>query len=241
MGSLMYKEITYLAIIPARSGSKRLPGKNIRELSGKPLIQWTIDSAKESGVFDLIVVSSDDENILEYANNSSVQAMSRPSVYSTDTSSTFDVIQHVLLELEAEGYIPEYTVLLQPTSPLRTAKDITDAIKYLNETCSDSIISVCETEHSPLWCNTLDDENNMGDFLLPVIKNKRSQDLPVYYRLNGAIFLAKTKNLLVQKTFFMDNTKAYIMDKLHSIDIDSNLDFLYAETILKSISKKNDN
>ena len=226
----MNKPNSFLAIIPARAGSKRLPNKNRLSLCGKPLIAWSIEAAKKSQYLSHIVVSSDDEAILTLASELEVEALQRPSEFAKDTSSTVDVIKHVL------QYHPnyEYIVLLQPTSPLRTSQHIDQAIELLNKKNADAIISVSPTEHSPLWCNTLPKDNDMSGFLKEELKTKRSQDLPTYYQLNGAIYICKTSALLKENSLFLkENIFAYVMDKKSSVDIDDELDFLFAQTILE--------
>ena len=224
----------YLAIIPARGGSKRLPNKNILDLNGKPLIAWSIEAAKKNKYINNIVVTSDSEKILDIANKYNIKTIKRPDFLATDTATTFDTIKHTIDSLQ-EKY--EYIVLLQPTSPLRNEKHIDEAIELLEKKNADAVISVCETEHSPLWSNTLPEDLNMSNFLRDEIKNKRSQDLPKFYRLNGAIYICKTDKLLEEKTFLLkNNIYAYIMDRKSSIDIDDEIDFKLAEILIKGIS-----
>ncbi|MGY0399598.1 MAG: acylneuraminate cytidylyltransferase family protein [Ostreibacterium sp.] len=226
----------FLAIIPARGGSKRLPRKNTLNLGGKPLITWTIEAAKNSEYVDAICVSSDDDEILAIADEFQVQAIPRPSTLASDTATTFDAIEHTI---KANKNKYEYIVLLQPTSPLRTAQHIDEAIMLLNKKSADAVISVCEMEHSPLWSNTLPDDWNMTNFLSADLQNKRSQDLSKYYRLNGAIYICRTDRLLIEKSFFLSrNISAYLMELENSVDIDSMLDFQVAEALLRL--RKND-
>jgi len=221
----------YLAIIPARGGSKRLSNKNILNLSGKPLIAWSIEAALKSKYIDYIVVTSDSDKILEIARNYDVITIKRPDELASDTAKSIDVIKHVIENVDGKY---DYLVLLQPTSPLRNEKHIDEAIELLDIKKADAIISVCEMEHSPLWSNTLPDDLSMKDFLRKDIKNKRSQDLPKYYRLNGAIYICKIDKLLKQNTLFLDeNIYAYIMDRKSSVDIDDEVDFKLAEILIK--------
>ena len=227
---------TFLAIIPARGGSKRLPRKNILDLCGKPLISYSIEAGLKSKYISEVIVSSDDEKILQISQKFGADIIKRPDYLATDTSSTFDVLEHTINSLEKYDYI----VLLQPTSPLRNEKHIDEAIELLNEKDANAVISVCETEHSPLWCNTLDEELNMSNFLSKEILNKRSQDLPKYYRINGAIYICKTEELLKNKGFFLkDKVFAYIMDKKDSVDIDEEIDFKLAQFCLTLQGKNN--
>ena len=219
----------FLAIIPARGGSKRLPRKNILELCGKPLIAWSIEAGQKSKYIDKVVVSSDEGEILDIAKKVEADVLRRPNNLATDTSTTFDVIKHILDNIEGFDYI----VLLQPTSPLRDENHIDMAIKLLQDKNADAVISVSETDHNPLWSNTLDDSLSMKNFLKDEVLNKRSQDLKKYYRLNGGIYICETNKLLAQKSFFLkENIYAYKMDKQSSIDVDDEADFKIAETFM---------
>ena len=219
----------FLAIIPARGGSKRLPRKNILELCGKPLIAWSIEAGQKSKYIDKVVVSSDDGEILDIAKKFEADVLRRPNNLATDTSTTFDVIKHILDNIEGFDYI----VLLQPTSPLRDENHIDMAIKLLQDKNADAVISVSETDHNPLWSNTLDDSLSMKNFLKDEVLNKRSQDLKKNYRLNGGIYICETNKLLAQKSFFLkENIYAYKMDKQSSIDVDDEADFKIAETFM---------
>jgi len=220
---------TFLAIIPARGGSKRLPNKNILNLNGKPLIAYSIEAALQSKYINNVVVSSDSDNILNIAKSFKAQTIKRPDYLATDTAKSFDAIKHTIENMPHYDYI----VLLQPTSPLRDANNIDQAINLLEQKNADAIISVSAMEHSPLWANTLDDNLSMKNFLKDEVLNKRSQDLETYYRLNGAIYIAKTNKLLEEETFFLkDNIFAYIMSRENSIDIDEDIDFQLAKIIL---------
>lgn len=231
----LYKNKTFLAIIPARGGSKRLPRKNILDLQGKPLIAWSIEAALKSGYIDRVIVTSDDEEILQIAKQYGSDTIKRPNELSSDTATSFDAIKHTIENVEHFDYI----VLLQPTSPLRTSQHIDEAIEQLHDKNADAIISICEMDHSPLWSNTLPDDGNMSSFLRDEVKNKRSQDLDIYYRLNGAIYICKTDRLLDEKSFFIENDiYAYKMGRKSSIDIDEEIDFIIADSLIKSSSTK---
>lgn len=227
---LMHKEKIFLAIIPARGGSKRLPRKNILDLNGKPLIAWSIEAGLKSKYIDKVVVSSDDNEILDISQKFGVNTVVRPPELASDTATTFDAIEHTINSLEKYDYV----VLLQPTSPLRESKHIDEAIELLEKKDADAVVSVCEMEHSPLWSNTLDETLSMQGFLRDEVLNKRNQDLEKYYRLNGAIYVCKTKRLLEGKSFFLkDNIFAYVMDRESSVDIDEKIDFQLAQSIIK--------
>lgn len=223
----------FLAIIPARSGSKGLKDKNIKNLNGKPLIAHTIEAANQSGVFNDIVVSTDSE---EYANISidhgATVPFLRPAELASDSSNSIDTIIYTINQLKKGNISYDYFVLLQPTSPLRDAKDIKNAINLLFERKALSLVSVCKTEHSPLIMNTLNKSLAMDNFLSNEF-NKRRQELPEYYRVNGAIYLSEVKHFLQCKNFYNKGSFAYVMDQKNSIDIDSEIDFELAKILMK--------
>jgi len=224
----MYKNKTFLAIIPARGGSKRLPRKNILELNNKPLIAYSIEAGLKSKYVDKVVVSSDNKEILDISKKFGADTIKRPDELANDTATTFDAIKHTIDNIDKYDYV----VLLQPTSPLRNNKHIDEAIKLLDSKNADAIISVCEMDHSPLWSNTLDDSLSMKNFLKDEILNKRSQDLEVYYRLNGAIYICDINRLLQEERFLLkENIFAYKMDKSVSIDIDEEIDLKIAQAL----------
>lgn len=225
----MFKNKTFLAIIPARGGSKRLPRKNILDLAGKPLIAWSIEAGLRSKYIDRTVVSSDDDDILTISKYYNADAIQRPRELASDSATTFDAIKHAIESFSQYDYI----ILLQPTSPLRDNNHIDEAIELLMAKDAEAIVSVCETDHSPLWSNTLSKDGNMYGFLRDEIKNKRSQDLEKYYRVNGAIYICNTAKLLEEKTFFInDSIFAYKMDRKSSVDIDEEIDFKLANLLL---------
>lgn len=228
----MFKNNKILAIIPARSGSKRLPKKNIQLLAGKPLIAWTIEAALKSKYIDKLIVSTDSLEIKEISEKFGAEIpFIRPKNLSTDTANSVDVIKHAI-----ESYLKEfeYILLLQPTSPLRATDDIDNAIEILEKGNTKAVISVCQTEHSPLWCNTLPKNQSMENFIQPEIIGKRSQDIPSYYRINGAIYLSEIDYFFKNSGFIGASTKAYIMPQERSIDIDSEMDLNIAKVYLNN-------
>lgn len=232
----MKKNKTFLTIIPARAGSKRLPNKNIKDLDGKPLISYTINAAVKSKYITETVVSTDSEKIknvaLEYGAN---VPFIRPKELADDHSKSINVVTHAIdfykKELNKEF---DYVILLQPTSPLRDSNDIDNAIKYLNEKDADAVISVCEMEHNPIWSNKLNKEKSMKNFLDEKYINKRTQELDKYYRINGAIYICKIDILIKENRFFIDdNIYAHEMTQENSVDIDTHLDFILAKILLE--------
>ena len=221
---------SFLAIIPARGGSKRLKNKNILNLAGKPTIAYSIEVALKSKYINSVVVTSDSDEILQVSKEYGANTIKRPKELAEDSTSSFDAIEHTIKSLEPY----EYIVLLQPTSPLRSLNDIDKAIELLKEKKADAVISFCEVDHPVQWTTSLNSTLKLDNFI-DNINTKRSQEQKKYYRLNGAIYIVRTKKLLEEKTFFLKkNSYAYIMDKRNSIDIDDEIDFLVAQTIVQN-------
>lgn len=222
-----------VAIITARGGSKTVPRKNIRLLSGKPLIYYTIKEAQTSKYVHRVLVSTEDREIAEITKGYGAEVVPRPVELAQDDTPSLPVFRQVIKYLEdVEDSHPDVVVLLQPTSPLRTAEDIDGAIeKFLHTNC-DSIVSVCEAEHPPQWMYILE-----GDRLKPIIggreKVTRRQDAPKVYRLNGAIYVTRSNVIIKQNTVVGHNTGAYIMPLERSIDIDTELDFRLTELLMR--------
>jgi CMP-N,N'-diacetyllegionaminic acid synthase len=222
----------YLAIIPARIGSKRVPLKNLKILNGKPLIEWSIEAAKGSKYITEIFVSSDSQEILEIgARHGAVSNGLRPKILAEDKTSSFDVVLHVLDSYASKSIPIENIVLLQPTSPLRTSADIDNAIDIYESNNQLSLQSYSQAECPPQWVYKIID-NKFPDRISNE-KNIRSQDLGNYYRINGAIYIMKPEILLATKTFTPKDSIAYIMPRERSIDIDDPLDFFLAEKLME--------
>ena len=218
-----------LAIIPARSGSKGLKDKNIKKLYGKPLIGYSIDAARKSGVFSEIIVSTDSKEYadISVALGAQVPFLRSPEM-SNDTASSWDVVIEVLEKYREQGQYFDTVCLLQPTSPLRDDSDIIAGYRLLEEMQGDSITSVCEVDHSPLWSMKLPDNLSLNSF------NKECEDIPrqklgIYYRLNGAIYIRKIAYAEENVRILNEDDYALIMEKNHSIDIDTQDDFNMAE------------
>lgn len=229
------KNKTFLAIIPAREGSKRLPNKNIKNLNGKPLIYYSISASLKSKYITETVVSTDSSEIREIANKFGASTpFLRPKELSHDESSSIQVVIHCInYYKEVLNKEFDYVILLQPTSPLRDEVDLDGAIEFLLKKSADAVVSVTEVEHNPIWSNVLDDSNSMENFLDKKYLNKRSQDLPTYYRLNGAIYICNTSKLIEENTFFISkNIFAFRMLQEKSIDIDTKLDFIIADSLM---------
>ena len=223
-----------IAIIPARSGSKGLPDKNIKELNGYPLIGYSIKAALESGMFDTVMVSTDSESYADIAIKCGATVpFLRDAENAGDKSSSWDVVREVLSKYKKIGCEFDSVCLLQPTSPLRTSQNIIEAYEMFESREAKAIVSVCEVEHSPLWCNALDETRSLNGFIKEEAKMPR-QGLKKYYRINGAIYIAKIKEFLVNDDLYTENCYAYVMKRKASVDIDCLDDFKYAEWLLEN-------
>lgn len=219
-----------IAIIPARSGSKGLEDKNIRIFNGKPLLAYSVEVAIMSGLFNEVFVSTDSEKYAEIGREygAHVPFLRSPEL-SSDTASSWDAVKETLNCYEKIGATFHTIALLQPTSPLRTAQDITNAFALMQEKQANAVVSVCEVDHSPLWCNILPENGSMDRFLSKDLVTKGRQNLDTYYRINGAIYLVNVPYLLSSQTIYDHGCFAYKMDKRRSIDIDDLVDFQIAE------------
>lgn len=226
----------HIAIIPARSGSKGLKDKNIKLLNGKPMLAYTIEAAKQSGIYDCVHVSTDSE---QYANIAREYGADVPFLrneeLSGDLAGSWDVLRWTMEQYALFGQDFDCVAMLQPTSPLRDAKDIQNAYRVFEEKQADSVISVCEVDHSLEICNTLDESDSMYGFY-DEDRIAARQSYKTYYRLNGAIYILKAEILMNKQKIYGKNSFAYKMSKMHSIDIDDELDFTIAETILQKYS-----
>lgn len=230
----------HIAIIPARSGSKGLKDKNIKQLNKKPLIAYSIEAALESKIFDEIMVSTDSEKYAEIAKSYGAQVpFLRNQQTSSDSASSWEVVREVIKQYN-EIFHKEFdtVTLLQPTSPLRDASDLINSRYLFESKQANAVISVCLAEHSPLWCNTLGDELSMKQFSLTDKPDMNRQQLKQYYRLNGAIYILNHTMLNKIEQLYDEKCYAFVMEQEKSIDIDSELDFLIAEMLMK-YRKKN--
>lgn len=220
-----------LAVIPARGGSKGLPGKNIMELGGKPLVAWSIEAGKRSKYIDRLILSSDDEQIIEVAKEWGCEVpFVRPAELAQDSTPGIDPVLHAM-ETLTETY--DYVVLLQPTSPFRTVRDIDGCIELCCEADSPCCVSVVETSENPYWMFTMAEDNSMVPLIRTDMELYQRQLLPKSIILNGAVYVARTEYIAVKKTFLTDETLAFVMSREHSVDIDSEMDFSYAQFMLE--------
>ncbi|MEQ8704205.1 MAG: acylneuraminate cytidylyltransferase family protein [Phaeodactylibacter sp.] len=222
-----------LVIIPARGGSKGVPGKNIKLLGGKPLIQYTLEAAREVFPDEQICVSTDDEAIKDVVESFGLKVpFLRPAHLATDESGTYEVLLHAVAYYEAQGYKPDTLILLQPTSPFRTARHIREAIAAFDENC-EMVVSVKETKANPYYILREDNEEGW------LVKSKegnftRRQDCPKVWEVNGALYVIDAVSLKKKPLQQMSKVRKYIMGENSSHDIDSELDWLLAEVLNKN-------
>ena len=232
-----------LGIITARGGSKGIPGKNIKELAGKPLIAYTIKAAKESGVFDRVILSTDDEKIAEVARLHGCEVpFMRPAELAKDDTPTMPVIRHALDWLKVnEKYEPEAVMILQPTSPLRRDFHIREAVGLFIKSGADSVLGVSEmpVHFSPHRAMVVDEKGGLKLFNGNPVRKRivPRQALPTTYWNNTSIYLLKTHFIFdeAEPNFFGEHVQPYIMNSKYAVDIDEPEDWAEAETILKNI------
>jgi len=221
----------FLAIIPARGGSKGITNKNTTLLAGKKLIEWTIEASIQSSFISHVLVTSDDKHILNVASKYAVEVILRPDALATDTMKTEPVMSHALSSMEQNPNDFDYIVLLQPTSPLRNAQHIDDAISYLLAHQADSLISVCQPSHHPYKMFVVD-----GRYLKGVVNDdlpfSPRQEMPKAYRANGAIYIVDRTQFGLNEKLLTTKTLPFIMDEKSSIDIDTYEDLDRATQIM---------
>ncbi len=226
-----------LAIIPARGGSKGIPRKNIKKIEGKPLIEYTIDTAKKCEQLFDVVVSTEDEEIETIAKANHCKVIKRPKELATDHSKVQDACLHILKHFEEKDILFDAILLLQPTSPLRTVADIDNVIELMVKNDVDGIVSVCEVEDMhPARMYTND--NNGLISIMPDFESTRRQNLPKYYVRNGCIYLTKVEALVKEKSFMPANKMGYIMDSNWAVNIDQPKDFELLKVMMKTWKKR---
>jgi len=230
-----------LAIIPARGGSKGVPGKNIKPLRNKPLIAYTIEAAQVAKSIDRAILSTDDEEIADVAQKFGVEIpFIRPAELAKDTSLAIDNYIYTVDRLNAESskHYNDF-IVLQPTSPFRTATDIDNAVELFRKKNADSVISVCEASHPPMCAKKIDSSCALKDYFNINIGNKNRQELEPSFMPNGAIFILKLSLLKSHYSYYSDKTYAYVMPSERSVDIDTFFDFEFAEFLMsRNTSRK---
>ncbi len=218
-----------IALISARGGSKGIPRKNILPFGGKPLIKWTIEAAKKSKYIDHIFVSTDDIEIAEISKNAGAAVpFLRPKSLAHDKSPSIDTVIHTINEFDSFDTI----FLLQPTSPLRTTKDLDNSMELFISSGSESLVSVSESQKHPALNFYINNDDKKIKPITNISVPSQRQDIKTSYVLNGAIYLSKTKSVKQHKTFLTSDTVGYIMPLERSVDIDTPLDWKWGEFLL---------
>lgn len=236
----MYKGKRFLAIIPARDGSKGIKHKNIIDLCGKPLIAYSIEAGLKSKYIDRVIVSTDGKEIAKVSKAYGADLpFIRPKELAEDTSKTIDTVIHCIDELKKLGDTYDYIVLLQPTQPLRKSEHIDEAIELIVENNEDNLVSICKVKEHPILMRTINIDGEMNN-LLQCSSTQRRQDFKEFYRVNGVIYINKINENLNKDTSLNDNKLAYVMDEKYSIDIDELLDVKIARLMLTEMKDNNE-
>lgn len=222
-----------LGIIPARGGSKGVPRKNVRLLAGKPLLAWTIEAGTAATCIDRLILSSEDPEIIDVAREYGCEVpFVRPAGLASDDAPGMAPVMHAM---DALGERFDYVVLLQPTSPLRTAEDIDAAARRCLDVPAPACVSVSLAAESPYWMFTIDDRSLLR-LLVPQEKVvERRQELPDAYVLNGAVYVSEWEHVAQHGTFMTPQTVAYVMPQDRSYEIDTELDFIVVRSLMERV------
>jgi len=230
----MSRSLRYLAIVTARSGSKRLPDKNALDLAGKPMFAWSVLAGRGCPEVARTIVSTDTERYREIALAYGAECPRlRASWLASDTASSADVVKDVLDHLDYDHTSYDGLVLLQPTSPMRTASDVTAAIHLHERSGAPAVVSVCEAECPPAWIGRLPDDLRMDEFVPVQYRDMRSQDIGTHFRLNGAVYVIGIDAFRAEHGFMPPGTLAHVMPRERSIDVDNALDFRVARLLMQ--------
>jgi CMP-N,N'-diacetyllegionaminic acid synthase len=226
-----------LAIIPARGGSKGIPGKNIKLLGGKPLLQYTVEAARESKFLSRVILSSDDVAIIDFAKSIGLDVpFVRPAHLATDQSGSLEVVQHTLQELARQGEYYDAVCLLQPTTPFRKPGSIDAAIQQFLDSDCDSLVSVREVpeEYNPHWVFEADEKGFLSIATGEKEIIKRRQELPRAYFRDGSIYLTKTEVIIEQHSLYGSSIGYVVSEGKKYVNLDTMSDWELAEALLKS-------
>jgi CMP-N,N'-diacetyllegionaminic acid synthase len=231
--------VKVLGVITARGGSKSVPGKNLKRLGGKPLIAYTVDAARESGVFDRTIVSTEDAAIAQAARDLGCELpFVRPTSLSADETKHLDVMEHAVRTLRDQGYVADAVMILQPTSPLRRPQDIRASVELLASSGADSVVSVSAVpaHFNPMRTLRLDERGFATLFVTGAplrTRINRRQDMPDAWTMNGAVYLFRSSVILAaEPSLYGDSTAAYVMPDPYGISIDDLTDWEHAERTL---------
>lgn len=222
---------TVLGVIPARGGSKRISGKNIRTVGGKPLLAWSVEAAKGSSFIDRVILSSDDTEIMDVGRACGCDVpFVRPAELASDEANSLGVVRHALRNVD-RAY--DYVVLLQPTSPLRLSSDIDGAIEKCAGLGAATCVSLGPVDHSPYWMFHIEKSGTLKHIFPNIPVPHRRDPVSEIFILNGAIYVARANHLLEGGNFLEPDTVAWLMPRERSIDIDTELDLILADVMLR--------
>jgi CMP-N,N'-diacetyllegionaminic acid synthase len=222
--------VKVLGLIPARGGSKGIPGKNLKELAGKPLLQWTVESAQASAVLDRLVLTTEDPRIAALGEQLGVDVpFLRPKDIASDTAAMIDVVLHAVHALAEEGYHPDALVLLQPTSPLRTAEHLRAAIELLEGVDAVCSVAPLPKELCPHYVMRITDSGELVHFLPEGAAYTRRQDVPQAYRRDGSIYLVRTQALLSSGSLYGRRCAPLVLPPEQTLTLDEPQDWVDAE------------
>jgi len=229
---------TFLCIIPARGGSKSIPNKNVVDLNGRPLISYAIEAAKNSNVFDKVMVDTDSRKIAEVAKRYGAEVpFYRPKRLATDSSLVADALAHALKKIIKKGKKYDYVCLVQVTTPLMVLEDFQNMVSILENKKARMVVSVAKTPCNIKWVQTLSKTGSMEKFGKG-IWNTRRQQFEQTYILNGAIYLGEWNIFYNKETYYSKDTYAYIMPQNRSVDIDCRFDLEFMEYLIKKNYEK---
>lgn len=233
----MFQKKKILGLVTARSGSKGLPGKNFKPLNGKPLVQYALEAGLHSQFIDKVVLTSNCQQCIKIATKMGCEPpFVRPEELSTDKVSSFDVIKHAIEFLEAQGEKFDLFVLIEPTSPLRTSKNIDEALELMFNTDAQSLVSVARMDDQhPNFVFKRTDENKLAPWLDVEFSPLRRQDVTEAFYLEGSVYITFIETFLQRKAFCHDNTSFYEVPKWMAPEVDDIWDFIYVEAIQKHL------
>jgi CMP-N,N'-diacetyllegionaminic acid synthase len=229
---------TVLAIVPARGGSKGLPGKNLRLLEGRPLVAWPVSAALGAASVDRVIVSTDDVEIAQAARSAGAEVpFLRPAHLADDKASSMDVVLHALEVLASQGQEFEYIVLLEPTSPLTESTDIEAAMSLLREAgdTADAVVGICRVEAShPEYDVRRDGAGLISPYAARNFNSlRRRQDIEELYFLEGSLYISSVKAFRRHQTFYHERTLGYVVPRWKSLEVDDILDFIMVEAVVR--------
>jgi len=233
------RETKVLAVVPARAGSKGLPGKNIKVLCGKPLLAWSIESALGCSKIDDVMVSTDSPEYAEIAKqHGAIVPYLRSKDLSTDTSSSVDVVLDALEQMQSIGKVYDVVVLLEPTSPIRQNEDLCKSIDMVSSGTASAVVSIarCKSSHPAFLCSK-NDSDTLSPYLNKSPTDIRRQDVDELFYLDGSFYVSAIEKIKSERTFYHIETKGIEVSEAGSWEIDSEIDFLVVQSIMEALRK----